>query len=152
MPTAIARCLTRWLKAKTLFFDAGSWWQVLPAYKFRSEGDKVRWDDAIVLVNAAAGGHHTGHYLHIAESESPSGRGGEGDTHPYVEMSFEVNVSAAAMSRFRVQAYRSCERQVHSLSVASAAPNSPELVLGGDVVYIFHKEGQQDVYYTSTYI
>ena len=63
--------------------DTGSWWQVLPAYKFRSEGDKVRWDDAIVLVNAAAGGHHTGQYLHIAEAESHHGRGeGYSDSDP----------------------------------------------------------------------
>ena len=48
--------------------DPGSWWRVMPAYKFRSEGDKVRFGDAVILANWGGSALH----LHVAEDEANS--------------------------------------------------------------------------------
>ena len=76
--------------------NPGSWWQVKSSYKFRSDGDVVRFGDSIELheITMTAGSASKG--LHIANEPTEAG-----SWHRYVEMTFEANLSEDA-SRLQV--------------------------------------------------
>eukprot|EP00053_Salpingoeca_punica_P017480 m.168492 g.168492 ORF g.168492 m.168492 type:complete len:2590 (+) comp17217_c0_seq4:243-8012(+) len=92
-----------------------AWFRIMPRYKVRAEGDFVRMTDQVVLESAKT----PGQFLH--SSQLPLGRNSPD------EGKHEINLSVTPTS-FTICPFR------------QPVANDAELLKGGDVIQLFHKE------------
>lgn len=115
-----------------IYSGAGSVFVIKSAYKYRSDGDTVRFDDNIEL-------HHVSRsepcrMIHLADEPVHSHR----LSHQYTEMSFEVNLSETKQpARLVILPYRDHIDQ--AAADVSIAPRGGA-VYGGSIVFCLHKE------------
>eukprot|EP00658_Telonema_sp_P-2_P046403 TRINITY_DN3455_c0_g3_i1.p2 TRINITY_DN3455_c0_g3~~TRINITY_DN3455_c0_g3_i1.p2 ORF type:complete len:175 (-),score=23.36 TRINITY_DN3455_c0_g3_i1:191-715(-) len=113
----------------------GSWWLVKSAYKFRSDGDCVRFGDSVELheLVLSSSSDSRPKALHISDTAEEFSSG----AHQYVELTFGVNLAGSA-SRLLVEPYRANSDQEMWQESREELRKSP--VYGGSIVYCAHKE------------
>lgn len=111
----------------------GSWWKVLPAEKVRTEGERVRYGDKVILENAKFGNS----FLFVALGNALLFNN---DAHPYIRLNpsvkarYEVNASAHTTA-FQIRLIRK-----HQENRCHDCRDSLSSLLGMDVVTIYHRE------------
>eukprot|EP00397_Hematodinium_sp_SG-2012_P000199 GEMP01000199.1.p1 GENE.GEMP01000199.1~~GEMP01000199.1.p1 ORF type:complete len:1448 (+),score=283.53 GEMP01000199.1:34-4344(+) len=107
--------------------SVGSWWKVVPVYKFRHIGHPVVFEDSVYLQSP---GDHDDTFLHVSDTDLSDS---VVSLSRYCEYTFEVN-SSIQSSRWQIMPYRDGKDHVES-----------ESLRGGDVISIFHPEGAAEL-------
>ena len=106
------------------------WWKVMPAFKYRSEGDLVLYGDRFYLVD-----YKGETFLHTSRDKADDIF--ERLHEEYVHSTYEVNAcgDAAIATRWNFIPFRANEKEL-------AQGSGKRSLLGGDIVYFYHTEAE----------